>query len=243
MTKKGRSDAGADAAMKPLIGVTSCSRVDDYVSAVERAGGRVRVLDVSQSPRALAAELHGLLLTGGGDVDPVLYGESRHATVEDAEPGRDEFEIDLARRALDGALPTFAICRGMQVLNVAAGGSLVQDIPSIVGTDIRHSITTPKDAVAHGIHVTANTRLQHALGPDVDDLYVCRVNSRHHQSVARIGRGLNVTATAPDGVIEALEAPDAAFCVGVQWHPENFWRSGEFRGLFAAFVKAAEGRR
>src|SRR5512132_4168670 len=114
----------------PLIGVTRCSRLDDYVASVERAGARARVLEVSESPRALVDRLDGLLLTGGGDVDPALYGEMRHETVDDAEPGRDEFEIDLARRAVAADLPLLAICRGAQVLNVAAGGTLVQDIPS-----------------------------------------------------------------------------------------------------------------
>ena len=114
----------------PVIGVTRCSRLDDYVASVEQSGARRAVLEVSESPRALVAELDGVLLTGGGDVDPVFYGEERHPEVYDAEPGRDEFEIDLARRAMDADLPLLAICRGAQVLNVAAGGTLVQDIPS-----------------------------------------------------------------------------------------------------------------
>ena len=139
--------------MKPLIGITRCSRLDDYVASIEQSGARARVLEVGESPRGLVTELHGLLLTGGGDIDPVFYREDRHETVGDAEPGRDEFEIDLARRAVDADLPLLAICRGAQVLNVAAGGSLVQDIPS---SDFRlkpeateHSITNPKDHVAH----------------------------------------------------------------------------------------------
>ncbi len=123
--------------MTPTIGITRCSRLDDYVTSVERAGGRVRILEVSESPRALIGLLDGLVLTGGGDVDPVLYGEDRHETIEDAEPGRDEFEIDLARRAVAEDLPLLAICRGAQVLNVASGGTLVQDIPSAVTTELR----------------------------------------------------------------------------------------------------------
>jgi putative glutamine amidotransferase len=228
--------------MKPLIGITRCSRVDDYVASVEQAGGRVRVLDVNLSPRALAAELDGLVLTGGGDVDPVLYGEERHPEVSDAEPGRDEFEIDLARRALDADLPTLAICRGAQVLNVAAGGTLVQDIPSAIRSDIAHTIEQPRDALAHDIRVQAGSRLEQALKSDVDETHTSRVNSRHHQSVARVGRALVVSATSDDGVVEAVEAPDARFCLGVQWHPENFWRTGRFTGLFEEFVAAARDR-
>jgi putative glutamine amidotransferase len=226
----------------PVIGVTRCSRIEDYVASVEQSGATARVLEVSESPRALVGELDGVLLTGGGDVDPVFYGEERHPTVYDAEPGRDEFEIDLARRAVDTGLPLLAICRGSQVLNVAAGGSLVQDIPSSVTTGLSHRIEVPKDCVAHDIRVARASRLHDALGSAVDAACACRVNSRHHQSVGRLGRLLVATATAPDGVIEAIESPEARFCVGVQWHPENFWRTGEFRPLFDAFVGAARER-
>jgi putative glutamine amidotransferase len=227
----------------PVIGVTACSKLDDYVASVEQAGGRARVIDVSSSPRALVGELDGLLLTGGGDVDPVLYGAAaRHPSVGDAEPGRDEFEIDLARRALDARLPTLAICRGAQVLNVAAGGTLVQDIPSALEQPLEHSIQQPKDYVAHDVSVTPGSRLEAALGPAADGSHLCRVNSRHHQSIDDLGQSLVVTARSADGVVEAIEAPDAPFCVGVQWHPENFWQSGEFAPLFSAFVEAARAR-
>lgn len=220
----------------PIIGVTRCSKLDDYVAAVEKTGAAARVLEVSESPRAVLAEIDGLLLTGGGDVDPAFYGEARHPTIQDAEPGRDEFEIDIARRAMDADLPLFAICRGSQVLNVAAGGTLVQDIPSQVTTDLPHTVPTPKDAVAHDVRVREGSVLDRALARDGQP---CRVNSRHHQSVGRLGGTLVATATAPDGVIEAIEAPGRRFCLGVQWHPENFWRTGEFASLFEAFVNAA----
>ena len=226
----------------PVIGVTRCSRLDDYVASVEQAGARARVLEVSESPRALVETLDGVLLTGGGDVDPVLYGEERHPSVEDAEPGRDEFELDLARRAMAADMPLLAICRGAQVLNVAAGGTLVQDIPSSVTTDLSHTLTEPKDCVAHPIEVARGSRLHAALGDAVDAACTCRVNSRHHQSVGMLGSELVASAVAPDGVIEAIEAPKSRFCVGVQWHPENFWRTGEFRPLFDAFVEAARLR-
>jgi putative glutamine amidotransferase len=226
----------------PVIGVTRCSRLDDYIASVEQCGARARVLEVSESPRALMDTLDGVLLTGGGDVDPVLYGEERHASVEDAEPGRDEFEIDLARRAMEADMPLLAICRGAQVLNVAAGGTLVQDIPSVT-TDLPHSLTEPKDCVAHLIQITRGSRLHNALGASVDAACTCRVNSRHHQSVEKLGKELVASAIAPDGVIEGIESPRATFCVGVQWHPENFWRTGDFKPLFDAFVEAARLRR
>jgi putative glutamine amidotransferase len=226
----------------PLIGVTRCSRLDDYLASIEQSGARARVLEVSESPRAVVETIDGVLLTGGGDVDPVLYGADRHPTVEDAEPGRDEFEIDLARRAMESDLPLLAICRGAQVLNVAAGGTLVQDIPSGVTTELPHSLTQPKDCIAHPIQITRGSRLHRALGRSVDPSCTCRVNSRHHQSVGRLGKEIVASAVAPDGVIEAIESPTASFCVGVQWHPENFWRTGEFKSLFDAFVEAARLR-
>jgi putative glutamine amidotransferase len=226
----------------PVIGVTRCSRLDDYVASVEQSGARARVLEVSESPRAVLQTIDGVLLTGGGDVDPVFYGADRHPTVQDAEPGRDEFEIDLAKRALEADLPVLAICRGSQVLNVAAGGTLVQDIPSAVTTGLAHSVKEPKDSLAHDIRITNDSRLHAALGSAVDRSCACRVNSRHHQSVGQLGTRLVASATAPDGVIEGIEAPDARFCVGVQWHPENFWRTGEFRPLFDAFIGAARER-
>src|SRR5687767_1133301 len=224
------------------IGVTRCSKLEDYLASVEQTGARARVLEVTESPRKVLGEIDGLLLTGGGDVDPVFYGEDRHPLTDDAEPGRDEFEIDLARRAMSDGVPLLAICRGTQVLNVAAGGTLVQDIPSSVESDLSHSVKEPKDLACHEISIVAGTKLSGVLGGQMDAACSCRVNSRHHQAVGRIGDGLVVSARAGDGVVEAIEQPDAPFCIGVQWHPENFWRSGEFTPLFEAFVRAARER-
>jgi putative glutamine amidotransferase len=226
----------------PIIGISRCSKLDDYIKSVERTGARVRVLEVSDSPRKVLAEIDGVLLTGGGDVDPAFYGQPRHPSLDDAEPGRDEFEIDLARRAMSGGVPVLAICRGAQVLNVAAGGTLVQDIPSSVESELTHTLAMPKDAGAHDVAVVPGSALSRALGAGVAVSGTCRVNSRHHQSVDRLGQGLVATATAADGVVEAIEAPDARFCIGVQWHPENFWQSGEFKPLFDSFVGAARAR-
>jgi len=224
--------------IKPVIGVTRCSKLDDYVASVEQAGGHARVLEISESPPKVLREVDGLLLTGGGDIDPVLYGEDRHPLIDDAEPGRDEFEIDLARRAMAADIPLLAICRGAQVLNVAAGGTLIQDIPSAVNTPIPHSVKEPKNAVAHTVQVASGSQLALALGPAID-ADACPVNSRHHQSVAVLGTGLQASATAADGVVEGIEREGAAFCVGVQWHPENFWRGGEFSPLFNTFIERA----
>lgn len=226
---------------KPLIGITPCTRVDDYVQSVKRAGAEPLVLSTSDDPRAVLDRVDGLLLTGGLDVDPALYGEAPHPTTEPA-PDRDRFEVPLSKAAVERAVPVLAICRGVQVLNVAAGGTLVQDIPSAVRSDLEHSIDVPKDQIAHEVQITAGTQLARALGPGTP-LDTCSVNSRHHQSVGKVAPGFLVSAVSPDGVIEAIERPNAQFCVGVQWHPENFWRTGEFNGLFDAFVEAARAHK
>ena len=226
---------------KPVIGITSCSRVDDYVESVKRAGAEPVVLSTSDDPLVALERVDGVLLTGGLDVDPALYGETPHPTTESA-PERDRFEMPLSKAAVERGVPVLAICRGVQVLNVAAGGTLVQDIPSAVRSDLVHSIDVPKDAIAHQVQVTAGTRLADALGPGTP-LDTCSVNSRHHQAVGAVAPEFVVSAVSPDGVIEAIERPGAGFCVGVQWHPENFWRTGEFDGLFGAFVAAARARK
>lgn len=227
--------------MKPVIGITPCSRIDDYVESVKRAGGEPRVLSNEDDPAAVLAEVDGVLLTGGLDVDPAQYGETPHPATE-AAPDRDRFEIPLSRGAVAQDVPLFAICRGVQVLNVAGGGTLVQDIPSAIESGLDHAVNVPKDRIAHSVHVMPNTRLAQALGASVD-LATCDVNSRHHQAVGRLAPAFVASAVSPDGIVEAIERPGAAFCVGVQWHPENFWRTGEFDGLFREFVDAARAPR
>ncbi len=222
--------------MKPVVGITRCSRVDDYVESVTRAGREPLVLDPAEDPARSLDRVDALLLTGGLDVDPALYGEAPHATTE-VDPVRDHFEIPLSRAAVARDLPVFAICRGVQVLNVAAGGTLVQDIPSAVTSELAHAIDAPKDHKAHAVRVTPGTRLAASLGAST------AVNSRHHQAVGQVAPSFVVSAVSEDGVVEAIERPASTFCLGVQWHPENFWRTGEFRGLFGEFVKAAAARR
>jgi putative glutamine amidotransferase len=226
----------------PLIAIASCRKVEDYKQSVLHVGGEVRIVGAGMSADEALRGAGGLLLTGGDDVAPARYGEAAHATVVEAEPGRDEFEVALITAALDRSMPIFAICRGVQVLNVACGGTLVQDIPSQVAGALSHSLTVPPHepyALAHEVWVEKDSRLAALLGERLAG-DACDVNSRHHQAVKQVAAGFRVTATAPDGVIEAIEKPDARFCLGVQWHPENFWRTGEFRALFEGFVEAAQ---
>jgi len=216
----------------------------DYVEALKKAGAEVRTIDSDDTSGDVLSGVDGLLLTGGQDVDPALYHAERHPATQDAEPGRDALELSLARRALEAKLPLLAICRGIQVLNVAGGGSLVQDISTEIGHMVPHDVREPKDADAHPVRVKPGSTLAGALGSEVSDHGETVVNSRHHQAIATVAPGFEVTAVAPDGLAEAIEKSDAGpFCVGVQWHPENFHASGRFSGLFEAFVKAAEGRR
>jgi putative glutamine amidotransferase len=226
----------------PLIGITACQKLEDYRQAVLHTGGEVRVLEPSQDPDEALAGIDGLLLTGGDDVAPARYGEAAHPSVVADDPARDLFEIALIGVARARDLPLFAICRGIQVLNVAAGGSLVQDIPSQVTGAVNHCLKVPQHRpydLAHEIWVDKDSRLAALLGDRLIGSDTCDVNSRHHQAVKTVGGRFRVSATAPDGVIEAIEDPAARFCVGVQWHPENFWRTGEFRSLYEGFLEEA----
>jgi putative glutamine amidotransferase len=226
----------------PVIAITPCSKQHDYEEAVRRAGGEVRILDYeADRPADVIEEVDGILLPGGDDVLPSLYGADAHPTFDAAEPGRDAYELELAKRAADANLPLFAICRGIQVLNVARGGTLVQDIPSELPDAIPHEVRDTPFTLAHDVWVSEGTLLHDLLRERIDS-DACPVNSRHHQAVQKVGQGLVVSATAPDGVIEAVEDPSKRFCLGVQWHPENFYRTGEFRALFEAFVTAAQKR-
>lgn len=225
------------------IGITRCHRIADYIEAVAACGAEPVVLDVDHGPQGLLQGLHGLVLSGGGDVDPALFGEAPHPAYSPAEEGRDASEIALVRAALDAGAPMLAICRGVQVLNVAAGGSLVQDIPSQVPHALAHRIDKPKDFPAHQIAVSRGSKLAALIGADASRPVV-EVNSRHHQSVNAVAAGFHVTARSRDGVIEGLESDDRnAFCVGVQWHPENFGADSRFRELFRGLIQAAGTRR
>ena len=227
-----------------LIGITSCRKLEDYKQAVLHVGGEVRIVDASMSTDAALEGLDGLILTGGDDVGPARYGEAAHPKTVEAEPARDEFEIALVNGARAQQLPLFAICRGIQVLNVACGGTLVQDIPSQINGALNHSLTVPPNSpysLAHEVWVEKDSILSKLMG-DRLTADTCEVNSRHHQAVKDVAKGFRVAATAPDGVIEAIEDPAARFCLGVQWHPENFWRTGEFRALFEGFLEAANRR-
>lgn len=207
-----------------------------YPAAVEGAGALPVVippLHVSDLDELLA-RLGGLVISGGPDLHPSAYGEEPHRALGPTEPDLDVFELELVRRADALAMPILALCRGAQVLNVARGGSLVQDLPDAVGTAVGHRQSEPGRIPTHGVVLASGSRLEGTMGRAAHE-----VNSFHHQAVARIGEGLEAVAWAPDGVIEAVEAVDRHFTIGVQWHAESLVEREDQAGLFRAFVTAA----
>jgi putative glutamine amidotransferase len=208
-----------------------------YVRAVERAGGAALVLPVqSESLESLLERIDALVLSGGPDVDSGRYGESPHAQSDSPRIERDEFELALVDQATHSDTPTLAICRGMQVLNVARGGALHQHLPDIVG----HAGHSPAagEYAWHQVDVAPASRIGEILGGPVID-----AASHHHQAIDRLGDGLNVGASAADGTIEAVEDPGLVFFIGVQWHPEVGDDLALFEGLVEAAARRHEGAR
>jgi len=229
----------------PIIGITASRKLEDYRQSVLHVGGEVRILEPSVTVAEALTGVDGLLLTGGEDVSPALYGAEPHPNLGEVNPERDAFEIALVGESRGRDLPVFAICRGIQLLNVAFGGSLVQDIPSEIPGSLDHQWSVPQHesyALAHEVWIESDSLLARLMRERLNDADSCEVNSRHHQAVKRVAQGFRVTATAPDGIVEAIEDPAARFCLGVQWHPENFWRTGEFRLLFEGFLDASRRR-
>ncbi len=215
---------------KVLVSYNNSSAVEPYVDAL-RLVGVEPVLSASNNPASLD-EGSGLLLTGGVDVNPALYGEAPHPETEPPDDERDAVELRLIAEALERDLPLFAICRGLQILNVQHGGTLIQHLAPLA----RHCRRPPdRDRPAHQVHLQPNTLLASIAGTDTWD-----VNSRHHQAVNRVGEGLVVSAAdAEDGIIEALERTGKRFVLAVQWHPENQALVGpEQRKLFQSFAEA-----
>jgi putative glutamine amidotransferase len=176
----------------------------------------------------------GVILSGGADLDPALWGEPGREGAESIVPERGAFELALVRAVLERDAPILGICRGVQSLNVAAGGSLHVDILAERPGATDHRDGTPLDQVVHPVEIDAGSRLAALCGARV-----LRVNSWHHQAVKDVTKGFRATAWAPDGVIEAIEHPEHRFAIGVQWHPENLWeRDDACARLFQAFIAA-----
>lgn len=241
--------------LKPLIAVT-CSRVTggawglyslghfmdytfaEYGLALLDAGAAPVIIPSAQDEASLESILgtvRGLLLSGGPDIHPRNYGEEPTAGLGDVDDTLDRMELAAARLAFENDIPVLGICRGIQVLNVALGGTLYQDIPSQVPESICHTPKTDKAVATHTINILAGSRLRRIMGRS--EIWV---NGKHHQAVRNPAPGLKVTARARDGIIEAVEHPQKRWMVGVQWHPEGTWREDSFSiKLFKAFVREA----
>ena len=239
--------------MKPLIGI-SCGTFHDrawcppsfghrqtYVDAIVRAGGAPMLIPPVQDEatlRVLYERLDGVLLAGGGDIEPRHYGHAPHEKLGLTDPLRDSAELPMARWAVADAKPLLGICRGVQVINVALGGTLYQDIPSEIASELRHNLSYEREDwthMAHEIHLAPGSRLAALMG-----VRSMTINSLHHQAIRDIAPGLRAVAWAPDGVIEALEGAGPSFLLGVQCHPEALQAAADTRwqALFAAFVES-----
>jgi putative glutamine amidotransferase len=237
MNKNEAAKLGVYGAFDRDFGVASY----DYTRSVERAGGIPVVLPVTETILLdpLLDRLDGLLLTGGTDISPLYYGERPSSSLGQTEEERDAYELELAKRALARDLPIFGICRGLQLLNVAMGGSLHQDLHQSLGQDVFHAhIQFRKWQATHEIALEMGSRLHRIAGRDR-----IAVNSLHHQAIYRLGDGLLVTARADDGVVEAVEATSHTAVFAVQWHPEMMAERDKTQQLlFDHFVNCATRR-
>jgi putative glutamine amidotransferase len=240
--------------LQPLIGITTATYTDDgglthsraynaIARAVARAGGLPVLIPTGideATLRGIYDRLDAVLLPGGPDIDPAYYGAERHPTTK-VDAARDAIEVPLARWAVEDDLPLFGICRGHQVINVALGGKLIQDIPSeIETTDISHDMPRQmsRDSRLHGVDIALDSKLGAIMGSE----HVA-VNSLHHQVVSEVAPGMRITAYSPDGLVEATEVPGKSFALSVQWHPEDLYEGDEtMLRLFEAFVEAARER-
>lgn len=241
--------------MRPVIGITSSTHAREhegdppqvasvvnvaYARSVVQVGGLPVLLPNACGPddaEEILAHVDGLLLSGGGDVDPARWREAPHPRLGKVDAQRDALEIALLHEALRRDLPVFGICRGVQVMAVAHGGALWQDLPDQVGTGVGH-YQQGRAGYGHEVCLKADALLARVLHPDGGPERL-RVNSFHHQAARAYG-ALRPVAWSDDGVVEGLEAPGATFALGVQWHPEDLTAHDPVQvRLFAAFVEAA----
>ena len=230
--------------MKPFIGINCdlsrewpcrLSLYCEYYEAVKMAGGipiLLAPLEEVKDMEGLLNRLDGLILSGGDDVWPERYGQTRHARTNLVSKERDAFDFQLVRQALDMDIPVLGICHGIQLINVVMGGTLIQDIPSQRPSDAPHN-----SKAVHKVKVERGTHLYEFLKTDV-----LTVNSIHHQAIDRLGEGLKVSATAEDGIVEAIEGTRRSLIMGVQWHPERMLEDSTQRRLFTAFLEEVKGR-
>lgn len=228
----------------PIIGITTHSRNEagdlclpgTYVDAIQAAGGTPILLPPNQpDPACLLDILDGLVFSGGGDINPMLYHGESHPTIYAVDPDRDEFELTLAKLALTREIPVLGICRGMQMLNVASGGDLIAHVPEVYGEEIEHRLDHPRRPTQHEVSIEPNSRLATILGTAEAEIV-----SWHHQAVQTFPSVWQVVAHASDGLVEALEHRQHPWMVALQWHPEMSSQDPAHQRLFQAFVEAAQ---
>ena len=233
--------------MLPLIGVLPLYNAENqtlwinplYLGGVETAGGLPVLLPLSREEgqwEEYLSHFDGFVFTGGQDIDPALFGQEKIPECGYQAPLRDNQELYMLRRLLELDKPVLGICRGIQAINVAAGGTLYQDLPAQRPSPVIHRQSKPYDLPHHQVEILPGTRLHEIIGHRR-----LSVNSMHHQAVLDVAPGFVVSALAEDGVIEAIEQPEKRFFLGVQWHPEHMWQgypSG--RAIWAAFVDACK---
>ena len=232
--------------MPPIIGITckTETEITDYTDAIAEFGGTPRLFVSLNDPIPEGLpEINGLLLPGGGDLDPRHYDEPRYhvngiSKIRGVSQSRDALELDLCQKALAANIPVFGICRGIQVMSVATGGSLYQDIHTQLKNCLLHKDERSIQDAQHSVKIQPSSSLS-----QLTDRYIIKVNSAHHQAVKVIGAGFMVTAQSEDGIIEAIESPSHRFVIGVQYHPERMLQDPELRKhgqkLFEAFIHAA----
>lgn len=241
---------------KPIIGITSDLDLGisqqsispgksyyllnkNYVTAVEKSGGvplPLLCIPEEEIIEIYLEKIQGLILSGGVDLDPIYYGEEPLPPLGAINPERANFEIMLAKRAMNKDIPILAICGGHQLLNIVAGGTLYQDINSQISDVLNHRQRAPRWHPFHTVKIHKETKLYQILKEEK-----IRVNSRHHQAVKKLGKDFIISGESEDGIIEAIENTNLKFCIGIQWHPEDMFEKDHYSQiLFKAFIKSCE---
>lgn len=239
-----------DVSRKPLVGLTTTRGRNSfgnptftvnatYVQSIVSAGGLPVLIPLDLPPddmQVLTARLDGILFTGGDDIDPRRYGSQPHPKVSGVDARRDQVEDHLVHYAIQTNMPFLGICRGAQVINVALGGSLYEDLPDQFPHALQHdNHDLPRNNLAHSVNVERESRLEQILGGGET-----RVNSLHHQGLRRLGESLQSSAFSPDGLVEAVELPGHPYGLAVQWHPEELQEHEAMRRLFLSFIQACQ---
>ncbi|QGG49107.1 gamma-glutamyl-gamma-aminobutyrate hydrolase family protein [Heliorestis convoluta] len=230
--------------MKPLVLITPSFERGrlivrrEYLQALQEGGLLPWPISIEgiEEVESYCQQAQGLVLSGGGDVDPIYYHQQPHAALGEVDPERDRLDFAVLAQALQRKMPVLAICRGLQVLNIARGGTLIQDIPRQKPSALRHQQKSPRWHKSHNIDIVERSQLHQIYRNGTG-----QVNSFHHQAIDRLGKGLQAVAHSADGIVEAIEGQGESFIMAVQWHPEDLFRNDqEAKALFRLFAEACK---